>query len=98
MYDHIQFIMTYSAEYVTSYLIKQFMKDDKVDFLDIIFSQFKFYDNDFILQLLLYYKNKKPIFTSNLEQQISNKQFKISLNDFDFNYFSIKDNSKKIYR
>jgi len=56
--------MTYNAECVTSYLAKQFMKNDKVYFLDIIFSQFKFYDNNFILQLLLNYKSKTPIFTS----------------------------------
>jgi len=56
------------------------MTDEKVVFLDIIFCNLKFYDNEFILQLLFHYKNKIAISTSDLNQQISNKKFSISIN------------------
>jgi len=48
------------------------MKDEQVTLLDIIFINSKFYDNDFILQLLFYYIYKKTISTPDLNQHISN--------------------------
>jgi len=62
---------------ITSKLIKILIKDKKVNLLDVIFSNLSFYDNDFILQLLFFYKNKISISTSDLIQQISNEKFKI---------------------
>jgi hypothetical protein len=57
------------------------MKKENVSLLDIIFNNFKFYDKDFILQLLLYYKNKTAMSTSYLPHQISEENFKISTSD-----------------
>ena len=54
------------------------MKEEKISFLDIIFSSLKFYAIDFIQQLQLYYKNKIAISTLDLYQQISAEKFKIS--------------------
>jgi len=80
--DRLKFIMKYCTKYlnISSELIKKLIKNDKVIFLDIIFGNLKFYDNDFKLQLLFYYNYKKAISTSDLNQQISNKKFKISIN------------------
>jgi len=50
-----------------------------------IVTNIKFYDNEFIFQLLLYYKNKTAISTSDLNQQISNEIFIIQTN-FEFSY------------
>jgi len=77
----LKFLMNYCIKYfnISSNLIKKLMKDEEVNLLDIIFSNLKFFDNDFILQLLFYYKNKPTISTSALNQQISNEKFKISI-------------------
>jgi len=77
--------MKYCTKYlnVSSDLIKILIKDEKINLLDIIFSYFKFYDNDFILKLLFYYKNKITISTFDLNQQISNEKFNISINTKD---------------
>jgi len=65
---------------VSSNLIKQLMKDNEINLLDIIFSTLKFYDNDFIIrELLLYYKNQEAMSTSDIEQKISIEKFKISI-------------------
>jgi len=48
--------------------------------LDIIYSYVRFCDNEIILQLLLYYKNKKAISTLDLHQQISIEKYKILTN------------------
>jgi len=48
---------------ISSILIKQLMKDNETTLLDIIFSTLKFYDDEFILELLLYYKNQKVMST-----------------------------------
>jgi len=76
--ERLQFIMKYCINYfnISSDLIKKLLKDEKVTLLDVIFSNFKFYDNKFILQLLLYYNNKTTISISNLYQQISKDKLK----------------------
>ena len=66
---------------LSSNLIKELMKDNKITLLDIIFNHLKFYDNEFILQLLFHYKNKTAMTTSFLIQQISNEKYKISVNN-----------------
>jgi len=48
-------------------------------YLIYFFSSLNFYDNEIILCLILYYKNKTSISSANLKQQISNEKFKISL-------------------
>jgi len=90
--ERLQFIMKYCNKYfnISSTLIKRLMKDKNVSLLDIIFSYFKFYDSGYILQLLFYYKNKTIISTSDLNQQISNENFKISINRI------FKNSKKKI--
>ena len=65
---------------ISSNLIKRLVKEENIKLLDIIFNSLKFYDNAFILQLLLHFKNKIAISTSDLNQLISNEKFKISLN------------------
>jgi len=79
--ERLQFIMKYCTKYfsISSDLIKKLFKDKKVNLLDIIFSYLKFYDDDFIIQLIFYNKNKRAVSNLNLNQQISNEKFKISL-------------------
>ena len=88
--DRLQFIMKYCTKYlnVSSDLIKRLMKDKNVTLLDTIFSNLKIHDTEIILKLLLHFKNKIPISTSDLNQQISNKKFKISLF---YNNYNTKD-------
>jgi len=80
--ERLQFIIKYCTDYfkVPSKLIKKLIKDENVDLLDIIYNNLKFFDNEFILQLLIYYKNKKVISTSELNQQISNEKYRILVN------------------
>jgi len=59
--------------------IKKLKMDENFNIFDIYFNYLKFYDNNFILQLLFHYKYKKAISTSDLIQQTSNEKFKISL-------------------
>jgi len=58
------------------------MYDVYAYFHDIVFGHLKFYDNDFILHLLFYYKYKTAISTMDLNQQISNEKYKISIKIF----------------
>jgi len=88
--ERLQFIMKKCTKYfdISSNLINKLMKDENVSLLDIIFSHLKFYNNEFILQLLLYYKNNATISIPNLIQQISNEKYKISI-DFNYSYNKI---------
>ena len=81
--ERLQFIMNCCTKYfnISPNLIKKLISESKVTFLDIIFNYIKFYDNEFILHLLIYYKNKTTISTSDLNQQISNEKYKISINN-----------------
>ena len=86
--ERLQFITKKCTKYlnVSSNLIKKLIKDEKIIFLDIIFSNLNFCSNETILRLLFYYRNKTVISTSCLNQQISNENFKISVNfDYSFN-------------
>jgi len=81
--ERLQYIMNYCTKYfsITSKWIKKLIKNENVNLLDIIFSHFNFYDNNFILQFLFHYKNKIAISTLDLNQLISNEKFKISIKD-----------------
>jgi len=57
-------------------LIKKLLKDNNIELLDIVFNSIKFFNTDFILNLLNHYKNKISISTSKLNQQI--EKYKIS--------------------
>jgi len=76
----LNFIVNNCTKYfnVSSNLIKKLMKEKETILLDIIFNHLKFFDNEIILQFLFYYKNKKAISISALNQQISNEKYKIS--------------------
>ncbi|KAL6595170.1 hypothetical protein U3516DRAFT_566666, partial [Neocallimastix sp. 'constans'] len=73
------FIIEKCSKYinVSSSLVKQLMKDENIDLLDIIFYNLKFFDNDLIKTFLMYYKNKIPLTLSELEQLISKDKYKI---------------------
>ena len=77
----LQFIMKTCLSYfnISTILMKKLIKDKKVTLLDIIFDNIKFYDNEFIIHLLLkHYKNRIAISTTDLNRQISLDKFKIS--------------------
>eukprot|EP00833_Pecoramyces_ruminatium_P016083 jgi/Orpsp1_1/1190115/evm.model.d7180000076654.2 len=77
--DRIQFItkIDTGSLRVSSTLIKNLIKNKKGFILDVIFETFKFYTNDLIKNLLFYYKNKKPLSSFELNQQISKEDYKI---------------------
>ena len=65
---------------ISSSLIKQLMKDNSKELLEILFkNHWKFFYNKFILDLLKYYKSKTPISDSELYPKIKNNKYKISL-------------------
>jgi len=66
--------------YISSSLIKKLINDNKFEVLDIIFNNLKFYDNEFIKWLLYQYKSKISISPKELNQKISDKQYKIPEN------------------
>ena len=72
--------------YISSYLIKLLMKENEVELLKIIFDNSKFYDNEFIKQLIYQYKYKTLISTKELNQKISNKEYKIII-DYESSYY-----------
>jgi len=69
---------------ISSNLIKRLIKDGDIYLLDIIFNILKFYNNDFILRFLLCYNNRTALSTLDLNQQISNEKFKISIENKHF--------------
>jgi len=79
--ERFQFIVEKCTKYlnISSNFIKTLFRNKHAILLDIFFSNLKFYDNDFILQFLFYYKYKITISTFDLNQQISNEKFKISI-------------------
>jgi len=81
--ESLQFIIDNYIDDITisSTLIKKLIKDNNLKLLEIIFKKFKFYNNKFILKLLYYYKSRKPVTTSELNQQISSEKYKIIFNE-----------------
>jgi len=70
---------------ISTPLIKRLIKDNSIEILQIIFKSIKFFDHDFILNLLFYYKNRKPLSSDALNQFISNEKYEISTDD---NYYN----------
>jgi len=72
--ERFKFVVENCSEYLnlSSSLVKQIIKEDNIEFLNIIFENYKFFDNEFILNILtIHYKNKIPLSNSDLNQQIS---------------------------
>jgi len=66
---------------ISSSLIKRLIKEDNYKLFSIIIENLNFFDNEFILNiLLLNYKNKTPISNSDLKQQISKYKYKYNSN------------------
>jgi len=79
--DRLQYIIDNCTAYlnISSSLIKRLMKDNNIELLDIIFKEhFKFFDNNFIINLLIYYKNKTPISDSIFYNEINHDKYKFS--------------------
>jgi len=86
--ERLQYIVQNKCEYltITLTLIKKLLKEDNFELLDIIFSQAKLYDNEFIKILLFHRKNNIPLSTLELGHLIENynlssKKDKDILND-----------------
>ncbi|KAL6598127.1 hypothetical protein U3516DRAFT_481169, partial [Neocallimastix sp. 'constans'] len=77
--ERLKFILKndYDDLKVSSILIKQLIKDNNVQLLDVIFNNLKYYDNSFILNLLTHYKDKRPLSESVLKNLMSNERYKI---------------------
>jgi len=77
--ERLQFIINNCTCNISSSLINKLMKDNNIELLEILFkNHLKFFDNDFIINILNHYKNKTPISNSNLYTQINNEKYKIS--------------------
>ena len=60
-YKRFKFIIKNCTNYlnISSNLIKALLKNNNKELLELLFKKFKFFDNDFILNLLIWYKNIK---------------------------------------
>ena len=79
--ERFKFIIENFTAYLTisSSLIKKLMKDNNKELLEILFkNHLKFFDNNFILNLLNYYKNRIPLSNYELYPLINNDKYKIS--------------------
>jgi len=64
---------------VFSSLVTNLMKDNNKYLLETIFERYlKFFDNEMIIKLLSYYRNRIPISNSDLYKQLDNDKYKIS--------------------
>jgi len=79
--EKLEFILENCTAYlnISSSFLKKLIKDNNKKLLEILFEKhFKFFDNNFILDFLTYYKNKTPISNSKLYPLINNDKYKIS--------------------
>ena len=88
--DRLKFIVETCSPFlnVSSALVKQLLKDDNFELLDIIFKSNIFFDKESILNLLCFYENKKAISTTNWNQFV--EKYKIStIKNYDvlYNYY-----------
>jgi len=81
--DRLIFITEKCTKYlnISSNLVKKLFKDDNINLLDILFNNFELFDNEFILLLLICYKNQNPISTFDLNQQIEKYKFSFHKSD-----------------
>jgi ankyrin repeat protein len=79
-YQRLNFIVSNNILQIPIQLIKVLMKNNGIMLLDIIFSRYYLYDNEFILNLLIYYKNKSPLNYFDLKKQML--KYKISIGGF----------------
>ncbi|KAG4090639.1 hypothetical protein H8356DRAFT_1279457 [Neocallimastix lanati (nom. inval.)] len=61
---------------ISTKLIKNLINHNQIQLLDVIFNNYKFFDNDFIINLLTFYRYKNPISTMKLTQLIKKYEFK----------------------
>jgi len=98
--ERFQFIVENCTAYlnISSSLIKKLIKDNNEDLLEILFkNHFKFFDNNFILNLLKYYERKKPVPNSELYTQINDDKYKISTTELN-KYFDRYDSSYYLFK
>jgi len=79
--ERLLFIIENCTSYlnISSCLITKLMKDNNKNLLEIIFKKhLKFFDNEMIIKLLDYFKNKMPISISDFNEQINNNKYKVS--------------------
>jgi len=71
--ERLQFIIK-NNNYIkiSTNLIKKLLKDKEINLLDIIFNNFKIFDNEFILKLIFYHKNNTSLSTIELKHLIEN--------------------------
>ena len=79
-FDRTNFIVSNCNPFLhfSSPLIKKLLEDQKIILLDVIFDHLNFFDVNGINQLLLYYRNKTALSSSNLKQFMNT--YKISIN------------------
>jgi len=94
--ERLRFIIENCKSYVniSSSLIKKLMENNSKELLETIFIyHLKFFDNEMILNLLINYKNKIPVFDSNLYPLINSDKYKFPLefeknfNKYDSSYY-----------
>jgi len=75
--ERLNFIVENCSEYlnVSSNFIRILIKENNTALFDVIFSHFKFFDNKFILNLLIHYKNQIPI---NIKELTRIENYKIT--------------------
>eukprot|EP00833_Pecoramyces_ruminatium_P017458 jgi/Orpsp1_1/1191490/evm.model.d7180000086292.1 len=77
-HERLKFIVEKCNKFISisSPLIEKLIKANDINLLNIILKNFKFFDNKFILKLLLDYKNKNAVSTKDLNQQIEKYKIK----------------------
>ena len=80
--NRLNFIIKNCSDFlwISSSLLKKLIKNNEIQLLSIIFDNFKFYDNEFIIMLLYQYKNKISISVTDINRMMSNDQYIISIN------------------
>jgi len=79
--ERLQFIIENCTEYmnINSSLIKELMKNNNKELLEILLKyHLKFFDNEFILNLLKKYESKTPMTDSELFFLLNDNKYKIS--------------------
>jgi len=66
--------------YTYSFLVNILLKDNNLELLNIIFENFIYFDNEFVLNLLLHYRNKTVLSKSSLNSLVLNEKKKAIFN------------------